>query len=239
MFQLNIEVRFLIFALVASVALMALVATPLTLAPAFGITRPSSLMRLFNLDGEANVPTWIATVQLLIASGLLWALAQAPGVNYRARWKLLSFLFLYISLDEASQMHEMLIYPLREGLGLGGMFYFAWVVPAIPVAAFLVYWYWAPVMSVPGSVKAMAIGSAASYLSGALGIEMIGGAWADARGGHNVTYAVLTSLEELLELAGVALWNCALLKYLDLCFRKAPQQAAAGAAQPTSFGSYT
>ena len=231
MIHITVRVRPVIFAFILSFATIAVIATPITLAPHVGITRPSSLLRLFNLDLEGNVPAWVATVHLLIASGILWALAHTPSVNFGGRWKLLSGLFLAASLDEAASVHEMLIWPIREGFGLGGLFYFAWVVVAIPFVAFLAYWYWPAVRTLPRAFERWAMVSAGLYVSGAVGMEMIGGAWRAEHATFNVTYTAITCVEELMELGGLTLWNCTLLKYLELCHTAAYPRQQIGAAR--------
>ena len=58
------------------------------------------------------------------------------------------------------------------------------------------------------------LGAGAVYLGGAIGIEMIGGRYAESHGDENLTYQLLTHLEESMEMAGMIVFIHALLRYL-------------------------
>jgi hypothetical protein len=51
-------------------------------------------------------------------------------------------------------------------------------------------------------------------IPGAIGVEMVGGRYAEAVGTWNLTYSLITTVEESLELAGTILFIDALLRYL-------------------------
>ena len=92
------------------------------------------LVSLFSLDGEANVPTWFASSILMLCSIILATIAlgkKKTGEGYVLHWAGLSAIFLYISVDEASRIHELAIIPLRNALNAGGLLYFAWVIPGM------------------------------------------------------------------------------------------------------------
>ena len=52
------------------------------------------------------------------------------------------------------------------------------------------------------------------FVTGAFGVEMLGAREADLYGYETVTYCVLYSLEEMLEMLGIVLFIYALLSYL-------------------------
>jgi glycosyltransferase involved in cell wall biosynthesis len=56
------------------------------------------------------------------------------------------------------------------------------------------------------------------YVTGAIGIELIGGRYSELYG-YNVTYFVITTLEELLEMVGVVVFIYALTSYIDSEFK--------------------
>ena len=65
--------------------------------------------RLFDLDGEGNVPTWYSASQFLILAALLAAFAcTRPGRRYGVSLPLLglSAVALVMSVDEVAQIHE-------------------------------------------------------------------------------------------------------------------------------------
>ena len=67
-----------------------------------------SLMRIFHMDYERNVPTWFSSSQLLMV-GAVWAIL---GVHLARRqqaiWPVVaaSAAFIFLSMDEAAQVHE-------------------------------------------------------------------------------------------------------------------------------------
>lgn len=90
----------------------------------------------FNLDLENNIPSHFSSGLLLLASMLLALIAffKKKGNDIFARhWAVLSIVFLYLSLDEAASIHELVNRPMRTMYGLGGAFYFGWVIFAIPL----------------------------------------------------------------------------------------------------------
>jgi len=56
--------------------------------------------------------------------------------------------------------------------------------------------------------------AAATYLGGALGVEMLGGRYASLYGTKTLAYSLLVAVEEGLEMAGSVLFIDALLDYL-------------------------
>ena len=56
------------------------------------------------------------------------------------------------------------------------------------------------------------------YLTGLLGIEMVGGYYHELHGKENLTYSLISTLEESLEMLGLILFIRALLDYLSAHF---------------------
>ncbi len=53
------------------------------------------------------------------------------------------------------------------------------------------------------------------YVSGCIGMEMLGGYYTELHGEQNVIIAILTTIEEFLEMFGVAIFIYALLSYIS------------------------
>ena len=72
------------------------------------IARP--LLNFFDLNGETNLPSWYSAGQLALIGGLLVAFAatQRRRRETRAAWSLMlaGGVFLFLSLDEVSSLHE-------------------------------------------------------------------------------------------------------------------------------------
>jgi hypothetical protein len=70
--------------------------------------------------------------------------------------------------------------------------------------------------SLPRRVMAMTFLAGGLFVGGTVGVEMVSAVWAEAHGSRNLTYKAITVVEEFLELAGLILWNYALLTYLEI-----------------------
>ena len=69
-------------------------------------------------------------------------------------------------------------------------------------------------LDLPSRTRVLFISSGILFVTGAIGFELIGGWYADKHGTGNITYALITTCEELLEMLGIALFIYTLLKYI-------------------------
>jgi hypothetical protein len=195
----------------ASVALAGLAAE---LLPRVWAGAPAWPTALLSLSYEGNLPTWYATV-LLFGCGLLLELcalhARRAGAPHPRRWALLGWLFFYISLDEAVELHEH----LGGLLELHGVLYFSWIVPAAIVVALLGVAYLPFVRDLPARTRRRFVLAGVLYVGGALFMELPLGWWTERAGEGSLGYALLDVVEESLELAGATLFLGALLDYLS------------------------
>ena len=84
----------------------------------------------FNLDKEANVPTWFATALLLSVSMtalIIYIVGRNIRINipWRSFWLLFSAAYCFLSLDETSRVHE----------GIDNVFHIKWIYVYMPFAA--------------------------------------------------------------------------------------------------------
>ena len=117
---------------------------------------------------------------------------------------------MYISLDEFVQLHE----EMNDWFDLGGILYFGWVIPAGFAVALFALTYAGFLIHLPRSVRTQFCLAGATYVTGALGIELLLGYWTDIAGNRNFTYALIDLVEESLEMLGVSLFFLALADYL-------------------------
>ena len=101
-----------------------------------------------------------------------------------------------------------------------GFFYFAWTVPAIVLVLilsgiFLRFWW-----RLPSRTRLFCAISAAVYLGGVLGMEMVDGKYADLYGKENLTYMLLSTFEETMEMVGLIIFIKTLLEYMANAFPK-------------------
>jgi hypothetical protein len=184
--------------------------------------------RKFFLDEEANIPSYFSTLLLLFSATLLWIIAllrRRITSAFSKHWFGLSFIYIFLSLDEAAGFHELVTIPLRryfvnQGIDLPRFLYFAWILPAAVLLLFLAGAYLRFFKHLPSSTKILFLVAASLYLGGAIGIEMIGGQY-DALhdiSNHDLTYTAIASVEEILEMFGVIVFIYALLEYIRIHF---------------------
>lgn len=175
------------------------------------------LVPLVNLSYEGNLPTWYSATLLFVCALLLTVIARAKlaaGSPYRRHWAALGAIFLYLSLDEAALIHEMINQPLTESLGLGGVFYFSWVLPFGLFVLIFVVCYLRFLGHLPGRFRRRFVLAGAVYVGGALGTELPVSWWYERHGGDNLTYGLLNVAQESLEILGATLFCAALLAYI-------------------------
>lgn len=205
----------LLSAAVALVILLSFVQDLLIyLAPEVGFT--DRIWRL-DLDTEASLPTWLSSGLMLVCALALLALgarAKQEGFMKALPWLLLSAAFFFVSLDESISLHEGMSAALGARVDKGGLFYFIWTVPALMACALGLACFLPFILSFRGLDRALLLGSAIVFLSGAIGMEMIGGSVAEVAGVDNLRYRLLSTAEETLEFAGLLLFLLFLLRQL-------------------------
>jgi hypothetical protein len=174
------------------------------------------LVPLFYVAEEQNVPTWYSSVSLFACAALLALIGAAEGARgFRRHWYALALIFVYLSLDEAAQLHERLVEPTRALLGLhGALAQVAWLVWAMLFVLVLGLGLIRFLAHLPQRSRRAFVLAGVTFLVGAVGLELVGG-WQSSRAGYeNPTWAMLASAEELLEMTGIAIFLYALLAYL-------------------------
>lgn len=175
-----------------------------------------NLLQMFNFDTERNIPTLFSVFLLAFASILLGFI----GYVYRQLkqsfmpWTLLSLIFLFLALDETSSFHESLTPFLNGHFEANGLLYFSWVVPYGVITLLIGLSFIKFLASLPTHTNKLFIYSGLIYVSGAIGIEMLSGLYAQQNGDFNMVYTCLYSIEETLEMFGIALFIYALLNYI-------------------------
>lgn len=185
----------------------------------YDVRRDVSVPRQFDLNGEGNLAAWFESFLLLCCAFILIVLAshfraqQAPLAH---RWVALSGLFGLMAIDETAQLHDMFTGPLRRGLEIDfGVFYFAWLLPAVAFLAACA-WYFAPIaVALPASIYRRLLGALAVYFGGSVVVEMVSG-FAVESGRKSTPYLLVLTVEEMCEIAGVILVVGALLTLLKM-----------------------
>ncbi len=171
---------------------------------------------LFDFDGENNIPTLYSSFALILVSILLSFIAftRIKLKLSSIPWFGLSIIFLFLSIDEISTIHEEIGGIVRETFETSGFLYYAWVIPyGIALVVFIVA-YSKFLFVLPKSTMILFLVSGAIYVSGALGFELLGGRHADLHGTDSILYSTITTCEEFLEMLGIAIFTYTLLTYI-------------------------
>lgn len=179
----------------------------------------AKLVKVFSTDLELNVPNFFSTLIMICAALLLafiTVLKRKQKAPYVWHWAILSLGFLFMAFDEIVSAHEKMVEPLRAVLGGEnlGILYFAWVVPGIALVLFLAFFFLKFWLSLPVKPRIAFLIAGAFYIGGAIGMELVGGKYYESHGKDNLTYIILTTIEESLELTGVIVFIQALLAYI-------------------------
>ena len=178
----------------------------------------SHRIALFNLDREGNIPTLYSSVTLLLCAGLLAVIATARKRQKKREyiyWLGLAIIFLFLAVDDGAAIHENIIRPLRNALNTSGVLYFAWVIPygIFVIAIGIIYLRF--LFSLPVRFRNLIIFAGILFVGGALGFELIGGKWTELYGQENVAYALITTCEQTLQMAGILVFIYALMSYIS------------------------
>lgn len=183
-----------------------------------GIKETTEFVRLFHIGEEGNITTWYSALTLLFSGILLAVIAKAKnavGDPYVRHWKILSIIFVYLSLDEAASIHEITIEPLQSLFNATGIFYFAWVIIALPLMLIFLIMYLKFMIHLPQPICRLFILSGALYVTGALGLELVEGYfWSQESLRWGVIVPLLTTVEEFLEMVGIVIFIFALISYI-------------------------
>ena len=128
---------------------------------------------------------------------------------------MLSVVFLYLSVDDFVEIHEILIRPMRALLDTGRLFYYAWVVPGMILILILGVYFLRFFMALPARYKKLFGLSALVLIFGAVGMEIVEGFVAPTgEEWPSLLCAIVVMIQESLEMAGVLLFIYSLADYI-------------------------
>jgi hypothetical protein len=176
-----------------------------------------STVRLLNVNRESTIPAWYSSGLLLAAAGLLAVIGAArrrSDAPYARHWQALGLIFLYLSLDEAAEIHELFTRPMQD-TGVNGPLLFGWVIFGMVFALVVGLLYLRFVLALPRTTRNLVILAGVCYIGGALGVEMIGANQWYIDDGTSLRYSAIGTVEEFMEMLGVSLFIYALLGFLS------------------------
>jgi len=193
-----------------------LVADLVVLYSRYWLVHPSLLEfeRLFRFDFEGNLPTFFATLLALSAAALLAVTALTSEARRDAwQWWILAAVFVLVSIDEATSIHEPPAAALRDLIRRGGV-HFPWITAALVLMALLGLLFLYQLRNLPRPIAARFVLAGALYAAGAVGMEMVGNALIDAGQAFSLRHSISVTVEEFLEMTGLAVFVQALVVHV-------------------------
>lgn len=204
--------------LTVAVFLVSLITQIIHYLPAGSFPFAGDRFRIFNMDEENNIPTWYSSMILFVSAilfGLIafWKLQVKD--KFRWYWVILALGFATMSMDEVASIHERLVQPIDTALKITYANHFSWLLAGVPlviVLGIIFYRFWAQLET---PFKWLFLVAGLTYLGGVLAVEFLDGMIQEVTGGDNMGYAILTNIEEFLEIIGVTLLIYTLLRYIN------------------------
>ena len=174
--------------------------------------------RMINMDREMNLPTWYEAALLAGSAFLLGLIAtrkQELADRFSQDWRLLSRIFYFLAFDEVAGIHELFIIPdLADRLNLPWFLHSTWVIPGSIAVGLFVRRFWRFARHLDRHSRRWFIGSLSCFVFGIIGMEMVGSTYAQWQHQQSLGYAMLATLEEVIEVLGMIAFIYSLLNYL-------------------------
>ena len=91
----------------------------------------------------------------------------------------------------------------------------AWLLAGIPVAAIAFLAFWGFLRHLPFTTRALFLIGGGLFITGALGVEAVGGRYLTNNGGiETLTYQMMVVVEEGLEMVGIVVFLYAVMTYM-------------------------
>ncbi|MGH2674490.1 MAG: hypothetical protein ACRDH1_03625 [Actinomycetota bacterium] len=175
---------------------------------------------LFNVNAEQNLPALFSSMMFLVAALLAGAVAHArrrldrPDRGY---WVTSTVLFVVLAVDEFGSLHEKAAPGLRDLLDIGGgPQWSVWVLVAVPALALLLLFFLPFLRRLPRGIRRGFVLAALLFLGGAIVVELLGDWYAAGFGRSTLGFELIGTVEETLEMGGLAVLVYALLVYVPL-----------------------
>lgn len=184
-------------------------------------------LKRFDLNKERNLPTYAQGIQMLLVAGLLYLISQEARKNDRKNgkyWFSLSWIFVFLTLDEVFQIHDRLNDILKPLASLSQHLHFPWVVVYVPLLLVVGAFYIKFLAGLPRRWAWHIIMAGGVYVTGAVVMEIIGASYTARYGRRHLGYAFFTSVEEILEIAGMAYFAIVLICYIQVVCRGLSRQ---------------
>jgi len=197
----------------ATVLLLAVTGAITGLYPAESTDHPIRwhFHRLFFLDFDKSIPTWVSSFGLSSAAVLLASIARQRSraeLRFARHWWVLAAGFAFMSVDESVELHEYFGLP-----GASSVIALDWLSFGVPLIIFMGVAFTQFLRGLPRGIRHALVAAGVVYLSGAIVSEIVGSLIVGAGLKSSVYYQFVVVVEETLEMSGITLLVGALLKH--------------------------
>lgn len=164
-------------------------------------TKAEAWSTLFDMDLEANIPTFFNCALFFLCAALMVMKAAGRHGQLRRGWFILAGAFLFLGIDEGTQIHEKFMLVTLRLMNHGsldgqhfGWLYYAWVIPyagaAVLLGVVLLRWF----IALSPALRRSMVLCGLLYVFGAVFLEMFSGKVAEELDPRTVDAAVLSCL---------------------------------------------
>jgi len=212
--------KFTIIQFLSLIALLLITIHIIILGVYYYIGNPDifDFVRMFDLDMERNIPTLFSSAIMLIAAFLFYLLSKDNMEKKKQNhlyWRGLSIVFTFLAFDESAKIHESIGDFTEKFVHFGGYLYYPWVISyglfVIVLGLIYMRFFWRMKSNIFWSF----MGSAAIYVGGAIGFELLGAHESSLHGTKTPLYSILYTIEESMEMFGVIFLIYVLLTLLE------------------------
>jgi hypothetical protein len=168
--------------------------------------------KFFDLDGEANLPAWFSSMQFLLIGQVFYLKSLQPNPKNLPSYFFLILIsagFIFLSVDEAAQVHETLSGILKRSTSMprfkdgNGM----WILPYVLIGSFVFYKVYREVLVMWNHFRKETMVMASGMIMiafGAVFLEIISYQFLRTSSREN-QFVIEVAFEELFEMAGASL----------------------------------
>ena len=178
----------------------------------------AQVMRAFDVDAEQSVPTWLSCLLLLTAAALLLLvghLRRAARAPFGRHWTALGLIFVLLSIDEVAGLHNTEYVSDETARGISDYFAIPWVLQGIAVVAVVGLAYLRFLVALPRATRRGFVLAGATYVGGALVMEMVGASYIVRYTDAHPTVAAIVLVEEAMEMFGALLLVATLVRHVE------------------------
>lgn len=183
---------------------------------------------LLDVGQDQSIPAWYSAFLLLLCSILLAVISlvvKNEGGRYVNHWRVLSIIFLYLSVDEGVAIHEIagrVVRVVYNSLVSGpvGVVPVAWVIPGMIFVSIFVLAYLRFFFHLPAKQRLLFFAAGAIYVGAAVGMEIIYAYYRSVVGAapemtdlQQIVGTLIITAEEFFEMFGIIAFIYALLSY--------------------------